>query len=113
MTLRAFLHRRLPEKAEFQIPLARHMSALKDIDILATAMESIGFRLVQSEAGTMDSGSAEFSDGERKLRISKDRSQWMFCGSQRELEPWGLWRAFDDTLEFRDAIVDYIKRRDA
>lgn len=87
------------------------MSALKDLDILAAAMEGIGFRLVRSEAGTMDSGSADFSNGERMVSISKDRSQWMFCGERRELEPWGVWRAFDGTLEFRDALLDYIKRR--
>ena len=65
---------------------------LKDLDILTTAMKEVGFTLVHSEAGTMDSGSAEFSNGKTRLKIGKDRSQWMFDGSRKELEPLGLWR---------------------
>lgn len=87
------------------------MSALKDLDGIVVAMEAVGFRLVRSEAGTMDSGSAEFSDGWRTVKISKDRSQWMFEGLRQELEPLGLWKAFDDTLEFRDALLVYINKR--
>ena len=83
---------------------------LKDLDILITAMKEVGFTLVHSEAGTMDSGSAEFSNGKTRLKIGKDRSQWMFDGSRKELEPLGLWKAFNDTHEFRDALLEYIKR---
>jgi hypothetical protein len=76
-------------------------------------MEAVGFRLVQSQAGMMDSCSAEFSDGERSIRITKDRGQWMFEGERSELEPLGLWKAFDDTLKFRDALLDHTRRRNA
>ena len=35
----------------------------------------------------------------------------MFEGLRQELEPLGLWKAFDDTLEFRDALLVYINKR--
>jgi hypothetical protein len=85
---------------------------LKELDVLKAAMESVGFKLVRSESGSMDSGSAEFSNGTKLLKIEKDRSQWLFTGSKKELEPVGLWKAFDDTYEFRDAILEYIKKLD-
>jgi hypothetical protein len=38
-------------------------------------MAGMGFRLVASEAGTMDSGSARYSDGVAEVIVWKDRSQ--------------------------------------
>lgn len=86
------------------------MDTLIDLPILVTAMEALGFTLVRSEAGTMDSGVAEFSDGTRKVIITKDRSIWELSAPKAELERLGLWRGFKETDEFRDALVGYIKR---
>lgn len=58
----------------------------------------------------MDSGVADFSDGFRTIRVIKDRSQWMLKGVRDQLEPFGLWRAFDDTQEFRAALLTYVAR---
>ena len=82
---------------------------IKDLDILKEALEPLGFKVVKSESGTMDSGMAVFSNEEKQIEITKDRSQWMFAGPRSELEPIELWRAFDDTYEFKDALVKYIK----
>lgn len=86
------------------------MDMLKDLPILVTAMEALGFTLVRSEAGTMDSGVAEFSNGKRKVTVAKDRSVWEFSAPKAELERLGLWRGFKETDEFRNALVGYIKR---
>ncbi|MGB5259987.1 MAG: hypothetical protein WBO34_05620 [Gammaproteobacteria bacterium] len=82
---------------------------IKDLDIIKVALESLGYKLVKSEPGSMDSGIVAFSNEEKQIEITKDRSQWMLAGPKDELEPIGLWRAFDDTHEFKDALVRYIK----
>ena len=50
------------------------MSTFKDLDVLVKAMEAEGYRLVDSEPGPTDSGTAEFSDGNRTVKIVRDKS---------------------------------------
>jgi hypothetical protein len=83
---------------------------MQDFDSLRAAMEAVGFRLVSVESGTMDSGSAEFSDGKRSIKIGKDRSIWQFIGSRKQLEPLGLWQGYGDTSAFRDVLLEYVRR---
>jgi hypothetical protein len=85
------------------------MGTLKDIEVIKIAMQAVGFRLVELEVGPMDSGSVDFSDGTRTIRIGKDRGQWSLTGSPEKLMPLGLWKAFDDTSEFREALLSFIK----
>jgi hypothetical protein len=87
------------------------MNDIKDLDLIATALVSVGFRLSWSQAGPMDSGYAEFNNGKKIIKIVKDRSQWMLKESREILESLGQWRAFTDTSEFREALLDYIKKR--
>jgi len=35
----------------------------------------------------------------------------MFREARQKLEAMGLWRAFNDTLEFREALLEYIKNQ--
>lgn len=86
------------------------MDAPKDLEVISTAMATVGFALLFAENGPMDSGVADFSDGFRTIRVIKDRSQWMLKGVRDQLEPFGLWRAFDDTQEFRAALLTYVAR---
>lgn len=86
------------------------MSKPANLETLENAMQAIGFALVRAESGTMDSGRAEFSNGDRSVVVWKDRSQWTLDGSREDREPFGLWRAFDDTREFCDALVAYLSR---
>jgi hypothetical protein len=84
---------------------------MKDLEVLTSALSTEGFQLIESEVGAMDSGTAEFSNGKRMIHLIKDKSQWMLKGPRQTLEPLGLFRTFDDPLEFRDAIVSYVKRQ--
>ena len=86
------------------------MDAPKHLEVISVALASVGFRLLCAEAGSMDSGVAQFSDGSRTLRVIKDRGQWFLDGRREELESVGLWGAFNHTEEFRDAVRAYISR---
>jgi len=86
------------------------MNPIKDIEVLTTAVELAGFRVIHTEAGNMDSGICQFYNGIRTDGIVKDKGQWMLKESRQKLEPLGLFRAFNDTLEFRDALLNYVKR---
>jgi hypothetical protein len=89
------------------------MSAPQNLDVISAALQPIGFSLLRSQSGPMDSATADYSDGRSTLRVIKDRSQWFLDGARADLEAFGLWRAFDDTGEFRDALLAYISRRAA
>ena len=85
------------------------MSTPRDLDRLQPGIEAAGFTLVAAHAGTMDSGIAEFSDGRSTVKIVRDRSQWMLSGERPQLEPFDLWRAYESTEEFREALVHYLR----
>jgi hypothetical protein len=45
----------------------------------------------------------------RTIRLVKDRSQYMFDGPPaEELKAAGLWKAFDDFEEFRQAVIQWV-----
>jgi hypothetical protein len=47
--------------------------------------------------------------GERTIRLVEDRSQYMFDGPPaEELKAAGLWKAFDDFEEFRQAVMRWV-----
>jgi len=50
---------------------------IKDLNIIKLALEPLGYKLVKSEPGTMDSGIIVFSNKLKEIHITKDRSQWM------------------------------------
>ena len=78
---------------------------------VTAAMTGMGFRLVASEAGTMDSGAARYSDGVTEVIVWKDRSRWFIGDERAVLEPMGFFRAFDDVAEFCDALARYVSAR--
>jgi len=84
---------------------------LIDLDIVEAAMSEIGFDLVKTEEGPMDSGLAEFSDGKINITICKERSIWEIWTSKQELVPLGLWRGFPDTVQFIEALISYTKMK--
>lgn len=59
----------------------------------------------------MDSGYVEFNDGKKIVKIVKDKGQWMLKESREVLEPLGFWKPFNDTSEFRNALLDYVKKQ--
>ena len=46
--------------------------------------------------------------GPDKLRIVRDRNQYMVQGDEAELKRVGLWRAFDSKVEFFNALKHYV-----
>ena len=80
------------------------MSKIKDLGDLERRFKKFGFELAHSEIGPMDYGTAVFSNGRQSIKIIKDKSQWFFDSDKVLLRSLGLWKAFDKTNEFCDAI---------
>ena len=87
------------------------MEKPRNLAPVTAAMTGMGFRLVASEAGTMDSGAVRYSDGVTEVIVWKDRSQWFIGDERAVLEPLGFYRAFDDVAEFCDALARYVTVR--
>lgn len=43
----------------------------------------------------------------RKIRLLKDRSQYMLQGPDREIKAAGLWKAFNGIDEFSLAVIEW------
>jgi hypothetical protein len=50
----------------------------------------------------------DFIGPNKSFRIVKDRSQYMLEGDRHDLEPFGLWRAFDNREEFAKALFSWL-----
>ena len=81
---------------------------IQDIEILQIALQPFGYKITKEESGPMDSGVVVFSNDKKIFEITKDRSQWFLGGKKEDLEPLGLWRAFDDTHEFKNALLGFL-----
>jgi len=61
------------------------METPRNLAPVTAAMAGIAFRLVASEAGTMDSGAARYSGGVTEVIVWKDRSQWFIRSEERRV----------------------------
>ena len=84
---------------------------MRDLARTTSALAEVGYQLMAASEGTMDSGHADYESGGARVRVLKDRSQWMPDGERTGLEPAGLWRAFDSTDEFIDALLTHIVQK--
>lgn len=82
---------------------------IKDFDILERSMKTLGFKVIKAKTGTMDSGVVVLANQEKLIEITKDRGQWMIAGDKNKLESMDLWRAFEDTEEFKENLIKYLK----
>jgi hypothetical protein len=58
-----------------------------------------------------DNWSIDLQLAARTIRLVKDRSQYMFDGPRtEELKAAGLWKAFDDFEEFRQAVILWVNQ---
>ena len=87
------------------------MDRPQGLDPVTAVMAGMGFRLVGSGSGTIDSGAARHGDGVTKVLVWTDRSQWFIDDERAGLEPMGFFRAFDDVTEFCDALDGYVNLR--
>jgi hypothetical protein len=95
------------------IALAKRWEKIRELYVLRRAMLEFDYRLVESSGGSMDSGVAVFSDGKNRIKVVKDRSDWMIDAPREELEPLGFWGAWSDTSEFRGILLGYAQRKKA
>ena len=80
---------------------------------LLGSLSNRGFRLINysQEPTAFDNFCADFSDGKTSFRIIRDRSQLFLEGKKAELEPHGLWQAFDDRSDFEKALLNWIAKK--
>ena len=75
---------------------------------VAVMFVSRGFCLESVETGTMDSGIAVFDGDLGRIVVKMDRGQWILEGEREDLELYDLYRAFNDSRQFSDAVSCYI-----
>jgi len=80
---------------------------------LLGSLSNRGFRLINysQEPTAFDNFCADFSDGKTSFRILRDRSQLFLEGKKADLEPHGLWKAFDDRSDFEKALLNWIAKK--
>lgn len=80
-----------------------------DLEGLLGSLEQRGFVVESVEVGPMHSYLVKLK-GPSPLTIIADRGQLMLEGARDQLEPVGLWRAFDDRDEFGKAVLAFVGR---
>jgi hypothetical protein len=80
---------------------------LREYGSLLRSLDALGFELDNYLQAPDAFGNfvADFSKGSVRFRIVRDRSQLMLEGSRSELEPLGLWRAFDEPTLFEEKLL--------
>jgi hypothetical protein len=83
---------------------------VRDIGDLICRLEALGFNPQASayDPQVMGNWYADFSGSKRSVRIIKDRSQYFVEGDRKELEPFGLWRAFNDPRELEKKMISWL-----
>jgi hypothetical protein len=56
----------------------------------------------------MGNWSVDLVRREEKIRLIKDRSQYLLDGPRQELEAAGLWRVYDSFDEFSRSVVCFV-----
>jgi hypothetical protein len=82
-----------------------------DLHALIGGLAALGFAPKRHEYSSASFGNyfIDFESGAFKFRIVCDRSQYFVEGEKDELEPVGLWRAFDDKTLFGQAVLEWAK----
>ena len=74
-----------------------------------------GFSVSESHYSETDFGNfyVDLLRGTEKLRIVRDRDQYIVQGDETELKRAGLWRAFDSKVAFGIALTRYARGANA
>ncbi|WP_066727586.1 hypothetical protein [Desulfuromonas sp. DDH964] len=80
---------------------------------MAEKLKILGFELTNytEEPRAFNNFLAEFSDGSFSFTFVRDRSQFILNGEKDELEPYGLWKAFNGPDEFLDKLLFWLKNK--
>ena len=73
-----------------------------------------GFSVNESDYSEVDFGNfyVDLIRGPDKLRIVRDRNQYMVQGDEAKLKRIGLWRTFDSKEDFFNALKHYVFEAD-
>jgi hypothetical protein len=85
---------------------------IDDFDDLLSEISKFGYSIASYSEEPRSFGDfvVTISKGERSHTISCDRSQLMLKGERYELEPFGLWKAFDSKEEFKNALIAFFTK---
>lgn len=86
----------------------------KEIEIalgaLPEALAALGYRPVDGQLSeSFGDFLVRFTDGRHAFELTRDRSQFMVRGQRDQLEPAGLWRAFDGTAELEAPLLAWLQ----
>jgi len=83
----------------------------RDSGVELAQLELLGYEIASSRYDA-DSFGNWFVDlvGPSKLRVVRDRGQFLVDGHRKSLEKFGLWRAFNDRAEFAALLLAYAAR---
>ena len=86
---------------------------LREYGSLLRSLDALGFELQDYSQTPEAFGNfvAGFSNGSICFRIVRDRSQLILEGSKSELEPLGLWRAFDESTAFEEKLLSWLRSK--
>jgi hypothetical protein len=95
-----------------RLPMSLPEIVESDIGALCAELVTRGFKVDVLSVGSMHSYQVSVS-GPLEFTITADRSQLFLEGERETLEPVGLWRAFDDPVEFSDQVLRFVESRRA
>jgi len=83
---------------------------IEDINIYIGKLEDAGYQLVGGHYDTEHFGNyiARFANASVSIQVIRDRGQYRVDGLRWQLEPAGLWRTFNDRVEFYQTLLRFI-----
>lgn len=90
--------------------MAIHPKILEDIGPIITTLLAHGYSVVEDSYDAQQFGDYQvrFIGKARTFDIVKDRGQFMLYGKRDELEPIGLWRAYNTPEEFCRDVLKWV-----
>jgi hypothetical protein len=86
----------------------------KEIGALVSQLQAVGWTVsfAQYDPGAFGNWYVDLCHADDKIRLVKDRSQYMFDGPTiKGLQAAGLWEAFNDLDVFRRAVIHWATER--
>jgi hypothetical protein len=80
-----------------------------DVGALLIELEAIGMPVADSRYDEQVTYHVDLVGSRGGLRITRDRGQHLIGGDENHLRPRGLFRTFDDMIEFRMAVLAYAR----
>ena len=84
---------------------------LEEFDGFVSYLRHRGFKIrhYSGAPNDLDSFVVDFTNGDLTFIIMRDRSRFILIGEEKELEPHGLWKAFDNLGEFQERLFEWLE----